>query len=292
MTTESSILINDTDSTQIAQWPAVNLELRGYEVEFAEWLKGANGFTNFKKRITDELNRLGFSDWAYSRIDVPPTHGISEQVGTAREDEMKLYLAESFGDCDLMFMHASRAKSHIYQSTVEALVNNREMPQIEILERNRDLLKLLKSINHYEYLAIPLGSKEKDNHAVFTLAARKVCSNDFKKNVNTNIDKLKIIIRLVESIGIECYPGYLLGAVNKIQKSISKESIRLLSIMAINDLKIDEAANTLQITRNVADKHLGKIRDFFDVNTTHSAIIKAIKGGFIDIHDRSLERNN
>ena len=62
---------------------------------------------------------------------------------------------------------------------------------------------------------------------------------------------------------------------------ISGNPIKLLMFMAQNDCGIARAAEALHLSKTAADKQIAKARDYFGANTTHGALLEAIRQGYI-----------
>ena len=259
-----------------------DFELEGYKRALRDWLLDAKEFRQFKIRVTDAFAREGFSDWAYVRSDVQLDQGVEDLVGTSTQSQLDLYKSEGFANHDFMLRHAAKEKWPIFKSQIDVFLDASPIATDEIV-LNRNISRVYSEFGYLEYCAIPLYNEDQDNHAIFTLAARKKTSAEFLANFTTNMEKLKIIINLTESVGIKKYPLHILGSKSELEKITNGRPLMLLKLMAEKDYSIPQAAQAMNMTRTAADKQLAKIRDYLGAQTTHGAVISAINKGLITL---------
>ena len=241
---------------------------------FRKQLKSARDFQTFKRCITRELQRLGFSDWCYFRLDVPLP--ISKPIGT---------LTQECWEYDFIYQHLRNSRSCIYRSEIAEFLKQSPVEMTALLQ-NKELMPLVNTLGYHDFIGIPLHAGEQDNHAVFTLAAKGVNSN-IRPLFSSCEDNVHIIIKTIEETGNKRYPGHFIGIKNHFERLKSGRPLRLLETMARNDYGIEQAAKTLEMTRAAADKQLARIREYLGANTTHGALIEAIKLGLIKHKGRS-----
>ena len=258
----------------------MDYELIGYETVLRQMLGETREFRQFKLRATEALRNLGFSDWAYVRSDVPLDLGVEGLVGTSTQEQLDRYKSEGFADHDVMLQHVSTSNQYIFKSQVDTFMASSPVT-VELIERNKDLSRLYIEYGYSDYCAIPVHYGDKNNHAIFTLAARKTDSIAFKDNVDRNFKKLIIFITVIDDIGTKKYPSHFLGNKESHEKIINGKPLKLLTLMAINDCNLVDAAKTLDISRPSADKYIAQIRNYLGVSTTHGALLEALKRGLI-----------
>lgn len=264
---------------------SLNLDLVGYEMAFQQFLESAGDFRAFKRKVTKELERLGFSHWSYLRLDIPRAFGIDKIVSTFPDDYLKLYQEENYALHDLMPQHLETSRTHIYRSTLTKFVEESPI-ETESMRQNKALFAMYDSFGYYDCIAIPIHSKDRENHAIFTLTSKGDSSKIFQDKVSAVKEKLRIIIKLVEEVGVDRFSEYFLGPKSEFFKIASGRALKLLELMSRKDLNISQAAEVLHMSRTAADKQLAKIREYLCVNTTHGALLVAIKKGLITVNKR------
>ena len=258
-----------------------NFDLLGYEMAFGQWLRDAKDFRQFKVRITEELQRFGFSDWAYSRLDIPVSAGIEDMIGTTNKKQIEHFRNINCYGTDLTYEYIKQQKKPVFRSKITELLRNSPL-KIEMVKNHYGITDVYESFKFYDHFSIPLHTPDEDSsHANFICSTRDLPSDSFIKRVDKNREKLGIIVNLTEEIGIEKYSENFLGNKRQYDKIMNGRPIKLLETMAKNDCGVEQAAKTLHMSRTAADKQLAKIRQILGVSTTHGALLEAIKRGFI-----------
>ena len=270
------ILTTQQDTCDHAGFPMPNLELEGYAHAFRKWLESANTFLEFKLYITKELQRLGFSDWSYERLDIPPAARIP--VGTFQHNE---YYNHTLGP-DLMAEHIATTadKSPVFRSTIEQYIQ--QIPiSIALPNQAQELFDYYARLGYHDCVGIPLSCGEQGNHALFTLAANGEDADYIKQTFLSCDSKVKIIAEIVEDIGNDRYPEFFIGVKEKYDRLTASGPLKLLVAMIEHDCGIPQAAKKVGISRAAADKQLARIRNWLNARTTHTAVLNAIKLGVI-----------
>ena len=253
-----------------------NVELDGYETAFRQWLESADNFHAFKQRVTKELLRLGFSEWSYSRIDYPR----QSLAGTVAKKSTKKYTQGPCYNDEQVYRQALASKPPAYRPTTDKYTNNSPM-DADIVIHHKSLSQKYSGPGQQDQLFIPLYTKDHKNHAFFTLARDQESVETFQKNIHINSEKLRILVKNFEDIGIKNFSEHFLGSKKRFEKLVNGKPIRLLNTMFKHDLKVYQAAEKLNMSRDSADKHLAWIREHFGVSTTLGALREAIRLGLI-----------
>lgn len=257
-----------------------NLDEVGYKMALSEHLKQANDFRGFKLRISSELNKMGFTDWSYTRADIPLKMAIETSISTFDQEKFKRYIADRMYLHDYAIEHAKAQKTPVYMADVAA--HMRLSPVVtNTLLHNQKIVEVYKEHNFHDFITIPVYVDNQDNHAYFILAISGASSAALKGQINENKNRLNILIRLFDFMGTKTFQRQFIGAKMDHDKIMNDRSIRLLEIMAHKDFNISLGADALHMSRTAADKQLAKIRERLGVTTTHGALIEAIKKGLI-----------
>ena len=270
----------NTSHNKQTEYLPPNLELQGYEIAFRQWLESTGNFHTFKQRATEELQRLGFYEWSYSRIDVPANRFGESVIGTISCKLIQQHIKNAFYKDDLIDQHILTSKSILWRSTLDNAMDS-SSAETDSFIHNKSITALYKEFGYQDYTSIPVNRNSNTNHAFFILACAKGDVATFRKNVNSNLEKLTVIIKTFEAIGSKNFSDYFLGPKKAFEKLLNGKPIRLLNAMYRHDLKVYQAAESLHMSRDSADKYLKQIREYFGVSTTHGALREAIKQGLI-----------
>ena len=248
-----------------------DFERQGYAYAIGQWLESVDDFYTFIDSISQILDRLGFSGWAYCRIDIPLS--FSQTIGSFSEPYQKY---------DLMYQHLLTSSSCIYRSEVATVV--RSFPAAtRVLRKNLKIIEKFEQQGIYEAVGIPISTEGYSNHAAFTLVAEGVASDKVVSTFSANREKLDSIIHAVDEIGSRRYPEQFIAPKKHFDYLKNGRPLKLLEAMINNDLGIEKAADALGMSRTAADKQLAKLRNYLGTRTTHGALHKAIKLGLITI---------
>ena len=250
-------------------------EQLGYAYVIAQWLQSAGDFQTFTDGISQILERLGYSGWAYCRLDVPLS--FSQAFGT---------FTEPYREYDLMYQHLLTSSSCVYRSDV-AKAARTSPTATTMLRQNQNIIAQLEQQAFYDAVGIPIGAEGGSNHAAFTLVARGIRSDDLKRLFLAHRDKLNSTIHAIEAIGNKRYPEQFSGQKKRFDKIKYGRPLRLLEAMVKHDCGIEQASASLQMSRTAGDKQLAKIRDYLGTRTNIGAISKAVKLGLIDCNNFS-----
>lgn len=272
--------LSGNNGSQSVEIPSINFEIRGYQRGFSEWLESAKDFPAFKNKVSQELKRLGFFEWSYSRIDVPISFVGEKFIGTITNKLTDMYMQEAFYEYDLIHRHVQKSRAPVFRSAVDVFLANTPI-ESDDFQRNKDLSKMYDCFGYMDHCTIPLYANDGNNHAVFVLINRTNNSDEFKRNISFNLEKLYALIESFEDVGIRKFSNYFLGPKKTYEELAFGESIKLLEEMSRNDLKVYQAAERLNMSRDVADKHLARLRAKLDATTNLAVLSKAISIGII-----------
>jgi DNA-binding CsgD family transcriptional regulator len=93
---------------------------------------------------------------------------------------------------------------------------------------------------------------------------------------------LDAINKIVEDIGIDRFPGLFAVSESEDKINIGSKPLRLLNIIAQDDVTLNQAASILDISVDTANKHIAKIKSELGVSTLPSAVFYAANKGLID----------
>ena len=107
-------------------------------------------------------------------------------------------------------------------------------------------------------------------------------ANQFKQRVERNLLGLDLLNRVVEEIGHKKFPGIFKAGKNENKIDLDSKPIRLLNLIALDDLPVSQAAGMLNISVDTANKHIARVKSDLGVSTLPSAVFYAVSKGLID----------
>jgi DNA-binding CsgD family transcriptional regulator len=93
---------------------------------------------------------------------------------------------------------------------------------------------------------------------------------------------LDAINKVVEEVGVDRFPGLFAITESEDKINIGSKPLRLLNIVAQDDVTLSQAAEMLDISVDTANKQIAKIKSELGVSTLPSAVFYAANKGLID----------
>ncbi|MCG8314049.1 MAG: hypothetical protein MI976_12635 [Pseudomonadales bacterium] len=183
--------------------PDTDPNLSGYRHGVAEWLRSSNDFPGFVADTTVLLERLGFPDWSYCRLDLPLSQ--AEPVGT---------FFEPYHEDDLMFMTLRDSHDPVHRIDVNRYLQQAgEETGLETpwSLNNRDMVIRLKRREYYNMVGIPVWEEGCKNHAMVNLTAKRLHPSAMKRLFIENLGKINIVVNAIDQVGCKHYAVRFLG---------------------------------------------------------------------------------
>lgn len=128
--------------------------------------------------------------------------------------------------------------------------------------------------------------EDKVAKGVGTVALSVRSKNESLPVVQSKVEKNKPMLHLlaeaVIELGANKFPDFFVVTVDEVEEiDIRPKPLRLLTVLATEDLTLNEAADKLCMSIHTANQHIAAARQAFGVRTTFGAIHKARISGFI-----------
>lgn len=246
---------------------------------FYQELSRAKDINDFERRISRKLENLGFSDFAYARIDA--NGGTTAGLSTTREDMLRTYQEEAFYECDLVMQHSRKKSTPIFTSTIESYIADAPFDN-ELFDRNFEIIRMNKCYNFYDSYTIPFDTLD-NNRAAFSVMAQGVERIKFQDNIRAHTDELHSVAQITDYIAISRFPNFFGQPETAPKPRIPPKPLMLLNILAKNNLTLSEAAKLMAISIHTANKHAATFKKLTGANTLAAAVYIAMLEGLINL---------
>lgn len=269
--------------------PASRNQLKGREskliinllnkLPFYQDLSRAKSIEDFKQRISTKLESLGFSDFAYARLDA--NGGTTGGLSTTREDMLRTYQSEAFYEYDLVMQHSRKKSTPIFTSTIENYIADAPFHN-ELFDRNAEIIRMNKCYHFYDSYTIPFSTLD-NNRAAFSVLAQGVERIKFQESIRTYSDELDSMAQIVDYIAISRFPEFFGQPLTSPAPRIPPKPLILLNILAKNNLTLSDAAKSMSISIHTANKHAATFKRLTGANTLAAAVYIAVLEGLIHL---------
>lgn len=249
------------------------------QIEFARMLAEAKDIKDFHLRILTILKPLGFSDFILLRRKRKSSGIIEAPLGSMPERLIEEYRQRKFSQYDMTFDYLDAGNLEpVYLSMVTKTVESILLKTLQA-NKNLEILDFFREFGVNDAYLIPVRSKEEQEEpprAMFWIIAKDMEPDEFIPRVNRCKPILQLIADLVFYIGSTQF------AIEKPEQVMDEKYLRLLSIMAKNNLSLQQAADKLFISLDTANKHMAQAKKALGSKHQPHTIYLAYKRGLID----------
>jgi len=245
-------------------------------------LSAATNVDDFKRRITKEVQALGFSEYSFMRLEHFECHKEVMKLNTISPDLTRSYYSSGYYKYDLALHYARLNKKPVFRTAINEYVKQSpfETNETRCID---DVIELNRRYGYYEYFNVPMEARNGNGHVVFTVAHRGLMPLELKKKVNACYSDLTLLCDAIDYVQTLKFSDYFIGnsASSENMIKINPKPLRVLDVLANNDFTIGQVADQLCISEVTAGKHLETARKAFQTRTNQAAIKKAIQCGLI-----------
>lgn len=293
---QSETVINDKQSLNIARQDGENgLKNTTYAYFFSE-LDDCTSIKDFKNKIVSVINSMGFSDFAFMRIDTADEMD-TQILSTIPAALTKSYCNEGLYEHDAMIAYAKSGETPIFRSELYQKIY--QVPFDNNLTRtSRAIQKISVQHGFTDFYSIPGTSLSNDSRVLFSVAIKGDHPLSFRKKVQDAEESLILLFEKIDYISnlkFKRYLGLKEYAREEERKEIhlTKGTLRVLQHMAVTDYRMKELADKLNLSVTTVNKHLETARRVMGVQNTYAAIIKAYQLGYISFEgNKRLNKEN
>lgn len=264
---------SDEDRQARAEYEASLFELRVYRD-----LSGSRDIPALRKKVSTCLQGFGFGDYSFIQMDrreEPETH-----MYTTPKEFCDIYLGEGIYEHDQLLGYAAVNTEPIFQSTIDAYLRTAPVKTQTILKNER-IQAYVKSKGFLDYYNVPLPAATGRSNVLLSVTAQHVDSAEMIRRATDNRHLLHILCKAVDYVGTVKFPSFFLDS-GSTEVKIFPKPLRLLVLLAREDLTLNDAAARLGITRSTANAHVAAIKNAFGTRTLWGSVFKAMQLGLID----------
>lgn len=249
------------------------------DISFYAELSAAENIEDFKSNVHNLVKKTGFSDFllkVITREDVGVLTSFSPVI-------YNKYLTGYSAYNNLLMQHLKTDNSPVFLSQIIDFANQSPI-NTNIFQFSCSFYENLKSYNFNDCYCISRKPEINGKKVLFILADKERSKDDFYQKVESNRAILHLLGESIAVVGRLKFPEYsFLPNANSI--SITPKPLRLLNVIAKDNITLKAAARQLNISLDTANKHIAAAKTALGAKTLTSTVYKAIKEGIVEIED-------
>lgn len=243
-------------------------------------LSSAKDIGDFKRRIENAIKRLGFSEYSFIRLATLEDSGELRTIAPAL---IKSYYDAGLYEYDLTLQHANERATPFFRSTINDYVSHSPFT-CDHTRCMRDVTELNKSFGYHDFYNVPVKAKNGNGLVLLTVTQRGLPPAALKRKVQECRPDLQLLCDAIDFVATRKFPDQLLGEEKREAGVIviNPKPLRVLDMLANNDLNITQVAVELNVNVVTANRHLHAVRKAFGVKTNYAAIKQGILNRLIE----------
>jgi predicted DNA-binding protein (UPF0251 family) len=244
-----------------------------FEKDSRELAYPPQSLSELKDAVSIKVGKLGFSEWAYTRLDTINKLAAKEVIGTINRNQISRYIEGGHYRWDIMLDSLRSGSTPLFQSQVAEQIENIGFFN-EIFENYKNWLSIQYAKGHNDSYCIPLACKNSNGfHGkfLFAVTSKGFEIDEFKNRAQNNSKNLSHIGKTLNEVGTELFPEYFIASKIKHDDLISSHGFEILIFMTQKNLSEDEASKHFNISRKVLVKELLSLKCKLNASTNHGA---------------------
>lgn len=249
-----------------------------FELQVYRHPSRARDIPALREMLWTYVQDLGFSDFSFIQMDrreEPETH-----LYTTPKIFTEIYLHEGIYEHDQLLSYAAVNTEPIFQSTIDAYLRSAPVKTATILKNER-IQQYVKGCGYLDYYNVPLPAATGRGNVLLSLTSKNVDSSEVIRRGTANRHVFQTLCKATDYVGTVKFASYFLDSGNT-DIRIFPKPMRLLNLLAREDLTLNDAAARLSITRSTANAHVAAIKNAFGTRTLWGSVFKAMQLGLID----------
>lgn len=258
--------------------PEMSLDNLINQIKFIEILSAAKDLADFSQRILALLKPLGFSDFAIARR--LPCGTVELPFCSLPSEFAEIYRDENFSKYDMVLDYLDGGSLEpIYLSLIRRIVQDASLSTLT-LRKNQALLLLYQKFGVEDAYLIPVDHvrEEEATRTVVSIMCKGCRCDEFQPVVERSKSALQLLAKI-----ITCVEQTKFSQREAKESMICQQSLRLLWVIAENDLSLIKAAEMLRISVNKANKQMARARKELGAISQANAVYQAVKQGLIPV---------
>lgn len=251
-----------------------------WENKYRQDLSRAYNLNSFCLHIGQSLRFMGFDEYSlyYLEDNSKPLVSI---FTTMAEDEINTYFSDAQWRHDPIRDYAIKEKAGILLSTIKKYFESCPF-QLESFYHRKMMFAYLDSFGYHDLYILPLRNPNKEACLILTVATKDRNIDEFHELISNNSQRLQSLVRAIEFVSTKKFPAIFLDQKESKEIQIDPNSIELLQVMVQHDMKLIDAAERLNISRDIANRSIKSAKLALRVNNTACLIYHLTKAGLIE----------
>jgi hypothetical protein len=242
-----------------------SLEELGWYKFFAE----SRDVPAFARRVRNSVERLGFSDFSYHRVECKSSTDVCMYTTPKRLAEY--YDGEGAWQYDPILLHCATKDQPIFRSTVNHYIEHAPFSN-EAFTRILKLRDYTASLGFFDYYHRSLRTTNGNGNAVLSVTARNMPISEFHSRIAKHAEGLYLLTRVIDYVGSLKFPQNFMDISESRDVVISPRPLVLLHVLAKSDLTVSQAADQLCISISSVNKHVAALKQAFGAKTLWGAL--------------------
>jgi hypothetical protein len=247
------------------------------QVDYVRTLSAAKSLESFNRKIISILADIGFTD--YVLIRKTAVNAIETPHSSLPEALFDEYQQGKYCRHDMVLDYINTETDEpILLSMIEHIIECAPMMTYSF-EKNLQILDIYKKFAINDAYVIPVRSQREsgNDRAIFSVMALNVGREEFAKRVKKSSHLLRVLANAVILVSETVFLPALKGGL------IKAKPLRLLSTMAQHDLSLAQAADSLCISLDTANKHMALAKQALGTSSQANAVYLAVSKGLISV---------
>jgi Autoinducer binding domain len=243
-------------------------------------LSNAHDLQVFKSRILDIVNRLGFSDFIFIRLERDWQPGSERGLIHSFPKEMLDEYQENLMYVhDLLLSYGKVNTQPIFGSQIYGYVDDAPF-EMELTTKNRQLRKFYRRHQYSEHLVVPTAAINGNGNVQLILTSSGKTKEEIQTTASPVIPICRSLCKAVDSVSTRRFRSSFIDKQDAPLK-LNPKPLAMLQALANTDSSITHIADNLCISAITAHQHVATARKALGVSTNIGAIVKAVKAGLI-----------
>jgi hypothetical protein len=245
-------------------------------------LTNAYNLEFFRSRILGVVNRLGFSDFIFIRLE-REWHPGSERglLHSLPKEMLDEYHENLLYNHDLLLSYGKVNTQPILGSQIYGYVDDAPF-EMELTTKNRQLRKFYRRHHYLEHLAVPAAAINGSGHVQLILTSSGKSKDEIQSTAALVTPICRSLCKAVDSVSTRKFRSVFIDPKDA-PLMLNPKPLAMLQALANTDSTITHIADNLCISAITAHQHVATARKALGVNTNIGAIVKAVKAGLIII---------
>lgn len=249
------------------------------DISFYAELSVAETIEDFK-RITQELvSKLGFSDFLFRVITREDTGIMTTFSPEIYQNFVTGYNAYN----SLLLQHIKNDNSPVFLSQITEFARLSPI-KTTIFQLSHYFFEALQRHDFNDCYCMSRKSQVDARKVIFIVADKNILRDEFQQKVLLRQPILHLLGEAIAVIGSSRFPEYFFGP-HENAITITPKPLRLLNVIAKQNITLKDAAKQLCISLDTANKHIAAAKSALGAKTLTSTIYKAVKEGIIEIDE-------